>query len=180
MSSPRRDRTLLAVALAVAVVLVAVVPLAGAAPGPSARAAGPPACRTVNLVVWLANPKGNGAAGSVYYKLEFTNLGGGTCSLDGAPGVVAANLGGRRIGAVATRETGAEPKLVKVRSGETASAALRVVSPGVFSPSECHPVTAAGVRVTPPGGSGSRLVPFPFETCARVPGEPALTVGPVR
>lgn len=179
MISSLPKRTVLAAALAVAALLVATAPLASAAPSSAARAASPPACKSSGLVSWLANPNGSGAAGSVYYKLNFTNLSGQTCTVEGFPVVVAVNLAGKKLGTAAGRETGKSPKPVKLRDGETASATLRVVSPGVFSPSECHPFTAAGVGVTPPEQTGRRVVPFPIETCAKQPSEPALTVGPI-
>lgn len=170
---------LAAAALAAAALLVAAAPFAAAAPDSQQRAATPPACKTSGVLVWLANPQGNGAAGSIYYTLRFTNLSGHTCSLKGFPVVSAVTLAGHKIGVPAGRETGKPAKLVKLHAGETANATLRVVSPGVFSPSECHPVTAAGVSVTLPGQKVGRIVPFPFETCARQPSESALTVGPV-
>jgi hypothetical protein len=41
-----------------------------------------PACATSGLDVWL-DTQGNGAAGTIYYGLEFTNLSGTTCTLYG-------------------------------------------------------------------------------------------------
>ena len=55
--------------------------------------AGPPRCGTPGLVVWLETD-GNGAAGSVYYLLELTNLSGHTCKVYGYPGVSAVDLAG--------------------------------------------------------------------------------------
>ncbi len=37
---------------------------------------------------------------------------------------------------------------------------------GNFSPSLCHPVTAAALRVYPPNQNASETVPFPFLACS--------------
>jgi Domain of unknown function (DUF4232) len=68
---------------------------------------------------------------------------------------------------------------VKLANGATASARLRIVDAGNFSPAACHPVTAAGLRVTPPGQSKSKLVPLPFATCSSA-AEHTLSVAVVR
>jgi hypothetical protein len=51
-------------------------------------------CTTSDLGVWLALDQGNGAAGTTYYPLEFTNLSHPTCYLFGYPGVSALNRDG--------------------------------------------------------------------------------------
>src|SRR6185437_16984637 len=99
---------------------IAVAGATGAfAASPHARAASAPACTTSELVVWL-NTNGNGAAGSVFYTLEFTNLSGHPCTLSGYPGVSAVDLAGRRIGAPARRDSGTTPHTVTLASGANA------------------------------------------------------------
>ena len=73
--------------LAGAAVACAALLTAVAAPAP-AGAARAPRCATSGLVVWL-DTQGDGAAGSIYYKLELTNLSRHTCTLLGYPGVSA-------------------------------------------------------------------------------------------
>ncbi len=163
--------------LTLAALLVAGV-LSLAAPAPGAAAAGAPKCKTAKLVIWSNNGAGGGTAGSVFYKIKFTNLSGHACTLKGFPRVAAVNLRGKRIGAAADREAGQTPKKVKLADGATATAQLRIVDAGNFTPSSCHPVTAAGLRVRPPGQSKSKLVPLPFETCARS-SQHTLSVGVV-
>src|SRR5215472_4306894 len=83
----------------------ALVP-AGAAAAPAAAHPGhaaTPACATSGLDVWL-NTQGNGAAGTIYYQLEFTNLSGSSCTLFGFPGVSAVSLTGTQIGNAAFRD----------------------------------------------------------------------------
>ena len=43
-------------------------------------------CTAADLGVWIPPNQGNGAAGTVYYPLEFTNLSHSTCSMYGFPG----------------------------------------------------------------------------------------------
>lgn len=144
---------------------------------PRATTAAAPACATSGLVIWLETP-GNGAAGSVYYKLKFTNLSGHTCTLDGYPGVSAVSLGGAQLGSAATRERPGSPRRVTLASGASATATLRIVQAGNFPEAKCHRTTAAGLRVYPPGQSSAKTVPFPFEACARR-GPTYLSVQPI-
>jgi Domain of unknown function (DUF4232) len=146
---------------------------------PTSSAAAPPPCKTAGLVIWSNDGAGGGTAGSVFYEVRFTNLSGHTCTLRGFPKVAAVNLAGKRVGAVAKHAAGQKTKTVKLTEGETASAQLQVVDAGNFSPSSCHPVTAAGLRVTPPGQGKSKLVPLPFETCAKA-SQKTLSIGTVR
>jgi hypothetical protein len=127
--------------------------------------------------VWL-DTQGNGAAGSVFYKIEFTNLSGHTCRLRGYPGVSAVNLGGHQLGSAATRDTSATPVSVTLVEGATATAVLRIVSVGAL-PATCHAVTAAGLRVFPPNRATSKVIPFPFGACSHR-GPVFLTVRAVR
>jgi hypothetical protein len=114
--------------------------------------------------MWL-NAEGSGTAGSFYYKLEFVNFSGHTCTLAGYPGVSAVSLGGRRIGASAKREVTGRPRTVTLAPEGGATAIVRVVDVGAL-PSSCHPTAAAGFRVYPPGETASKVVPYPFRTCA--------------
>jgi hypothetical protein len=134
------------------------------APAASARTAAAPRCKTAGLVMWL-NAEGSGTAGSFYYKLEFVNLSGRTCTLAGYPGVSAVNLSGRQIGASAKREVTGRPRTVTLAPGGEATALVRVVDVGAL-PSSCRPAAAAGFRVYPPGETASKLVPYPFRTCS--------------
>jgi hypothetical protein len=157
--------------------LALLAPLASAGNGAASASTAP--CSAANLVVWLPSGTGNGAAGSIFYKLRITNLGGGACTLKGFPKVSAVNLKGSAIGKPASKETGQKAGTVKLAAGGSASFQLRVVEAGNFSPADCHATMAAGLRVTPPGAGGAKVVPFPFETCAK-PTQAVLTVGPVK
>ncbi|MGA8747089.1 MAG: DUF4232 domain-containing protein [Solirubrobacterales bacterium] len=137
-----------------------------------------PACKTAGLVIWIPDGRGNGTAGSIYYRLEFTNLSGRTCTLSGFPTAVAIGLNGRRLGQQAKLESAQKPGLVKLVAGGSAAAQLRIVEAGAIRAASCDPAMAAGLSVSPPGQSSSRSVPLPFEACAR--GTSVLSVGPFK
>jgi hypothetical protein len=170
----RRVMAAAAVTCAAALAPAAALAAAGPHAGPARAAA--PACATSGLDVWL-DTQGSGAAGHTYYRLNFTNLSGGTCTLFGYPGVSGVTLAGAQLGSAAAR-VGATEHTVTLASGATTHALLGVTNAGVIDPSLCHPVTAAGLRVYPPGQTASRKVPFPFPACARS-GPAYLTIYPV-
>ncbi|HEX4323202.1 MAG TPA: DUF4232 domain-containing protein [Gaiellaceae bacterium] len=126
----------------------------------------PPKCTTSGLVVWL-NTNGDGAAGSTYFKLEFTNLSGSACTLTGYPGVSGVDRSGHQLGTAAGHDPATAAHTVTLANGATKAATLRIVEAGNFPASTCHLTTAAGLRVYPPNQTASKLVPFPFRACAR-------------
>jgi hypothetical protein len=154
-----KTRLLLAPFLAAALLVAALIaaPTAGAATK---------ACSASKLVVWAGEEPGGGAAGSVYYRLEFTNLSSGTCTLFGFPTVSALNLKGKQIGAPATHSPGKKVKAVKLAQGQTATAQLQIVDALNYSADECKPTWAAGLRIGIPGGLGTKVAPLAFRTCA--------------
>jgi Protein of unknown function (DUF4232) len=159
LDKPRTARSRRLIVLAALLAIAA--PLADVA---STGAANTPRCTTATLVMWL-NAEGSGTAGSFYYKIEFVNLSGHTCTLDGYPGVSAVSIGARQIGSPARREAAQRPRTVTLAPEAQATAIVRVVDVGAL-PSSCDPMAAAGFRVFPPGQSASKLVPFPFRTCS--------------
>jgi Protein of unknown function (DUF4232) len=142
---------------------------------PRAHAAGTPACQTAGLVSWLDLP-GDGAAGSIIYSLDFTNLSGHKCTLRGFPGVSAINLRGRQVGKPAVRDKSRKTKTITLKNGASAVAMLKVEDDLNFPPSSCGPVTAAGLRVFPPNQKASRTVPFPFGVCSKGSGNMSIQV----
>jgi hypothetical protein len=139
-------------------------PLAGAAHSAAASQQG--RCAASRLVVWL-DTSGNGAAGSVYYALKLTNLSQRPCTLGGYPGVSAVSLGARQLGSAGGRNRQTASHAVTLAAGATASAILQITQAANYPASACGQVTAAGLRVFPPGSRSAKLVPFPFRACSK-------------
>ena len=76
------------------------------------------------------------------------------------------NLSEHLLGNRALFDHHAKPHLVTIGKGKTATAILGIVETGNFSPSLCHTVTAAGLKVYPPNQTRAKLVPFPFGACS--------------
>ncbi len=154
-------------ALACAAALTPVAALAATAAPAAPAAASTPRCATSGLVIWM-DTQGSGAAGSIYYTLEFTNLSGHACTLRGYPGISAVSLSGRRLGAPAAWGPPGTTA-VRLASGATAYAVLQYsdVITSNSGPQPCDAVTAAGLRVYPPNQTASKIVPFPLKVCTR-------------
>ena len=141
-------------------------------------AAGVPRCTTGDLVVWL-DTMGNGAAGSSYYNLEFTNVSAHACSVSGYPGVSAVNVAGTQIGSAAGHDAEHPATLITLSSAvatgglggfmsnNTATVILQITDAGNYSNSTCGRVVSAGLRVYPPDQTASKMIPYPFVTCAK-------------
>jgi hypothetical protein len=137
-----------------------------------------PACTTANLDVWL-NTTGNGAAGSSYYNLNLTNLSAHSCTLFGYPGVSAITQAGIQLGSSAGRSAQHASTRITLASARTArgfetsttrntaTVIMQITVAENFPASVCSPITAAGLRVYPPGQKESTVVPFPFVGCAK-------------
>ncbi|MHB8378922.1 MAG: DUF4232 domain-containing protein [Acidimicrobiales bacterium] len=137
------------------------------------------ACATSNLVVWL-NTVGNGAAGSSYYDLNFTNLSAHACTLAGYPGVTGVSLTNRQVGSSAARSNTIASAVITLTSAisargllsaamqNTATVILQITEVMNYPGSLCRQISAAGLRVYPPGQTTSKIVAFPFAACAKV------------
>jgi hypothetical protein len=148
------------------------------APAASEARGGPAPCAGKDLVIWAGEEPGGGAAGSVYYRIEFTNLGETKCTVAGYPNVRAVGLDGKQVGAFAQQEPGKKPK-VTLGVGEAAVSTLRIVDALNFPKSRCEPTLVAGLKVHVPGGSGAKVAPLAFETCG-VTSSKTLSVSPVK
>lgn len=150
----------------------------GSSAAPNATTASASPCQTPGLVIWL-DTQGNGAAGSIYYKLRFTNLSAHACTLNGFPFINGVSLTGGLLGKRAGFDHSSAPHTVTINKGHTATATLRIVEAGNFPASSCKPTTAAGLRVFPPNQQRSKTVPFPFAACSASNGPVYLSVSPV-
>jgi hypothetical protein len=122
-------------------------------------------CHFSQLAVRLGEH--NGAAGTEYVAIVFTNRGSTTCSLRGYPGLSSVASHGHQIGSPATRIRGGRPvATVVLRPGGVASAAYGQADALNFPKSACHPVTALGLRVHPPNLTLARYLPMKHLACS--------------
>jgi len=168
LKTPARMR--LAAAAAVAF-LAAGVPAVAIA---SSSAPAAPRCNASNTYVWFGLSP-NGAAGTIYYPVEFTNVGSKACTLTGFPGVSAISNSARQIGLAATRVKSVPVHKVTVKPEQTVHAVLGIVEPGLIT--GCHNAAADGLKVYPPNEKSRMLVlNFSFTACKN---KPFLRVYPV-
>jgi len=112
---------------------------------------------------------GNGAAGSTYYPLEFTNASSSACTLFGYPGVsfvTATGSGGSQIGGAASRNPAVTSRLVTLAPGSTAHATLQVVNAMNYPEAECHLVTARTLKIFPPNQTAPLYLSFTAPACS--------------
>jgi len=160
------SRRVLAVAAA-AVAGLAISTAAYAATSSGAAPATIPQCTASDLGVWLAVGQGNGAAGTIYYPLEFTNLSNHTCYLYGYPGVSVLSQGGHQLGSPADRGGLGSPHIVNVAPGATAHTILGYHDVAVSTEPGCDPVfSAAQLRVYPPNQRSATYAAYSFESCS--------------
>lgn len=136
-----------------------------ASAAPSAPSAIPPVCTTANLSVWVNVSEGNGAAGTIYYPLEFTNTSNHTCRTWGYPGVSAENASGRQLGDAAGRNPLYPGAWVNIPAGGTAHSLLSYGNAEV-STSGCRPTTASLIKVYPPNQTRATLGFFDLPSCS--------------
>jgi len=161
-------------------VTVTVTP-AGPATSPTAPTTPAPAgvagCPTRDLAVTVGVSQG--AAGSTFAALDFTNVGNATCTLYGYPGVsLAGGKPVRRIGRAAAKSNTAPRRLVTLAPGAVASALLRIVNAGNYPASRCHPARTTFLQIYPPNQTTPIYLAYKSTACARP--IRLLTIGVVR
>jgi hypothetical protein len=155
-------------------VTVTAAPSAPSAPASSspAPATGTPApggaapCPTRSL--GLKPGLSQGAAGSVYQVLDFTNISNVTCTLYGYPGVALA--GGQpvtQVGLAAHEDPTTPRKLVTLAPGQVANALLRVVDALNFPASRCGPVKTQWLQVYPPNQTTPIYLAYKTTGCSK-------------
>lgn len=118
----------------------------------------------------------NGAAGSIYMPIQFTNEGSTPCWLEGYPGVSAIGINGGQLGPAATKNTGVQPTTITLNPSATATAELRITDAGNYSTDTCDPQQSTGLKIYPPGSTGAQMIPHPFTACGKIA---ILLIGPV-
>jgi hypothetical protein len=139
---------------------------ASAAPAAPARpAASVPECRSGQLAVWVSPDRANGAAGSIFYPLDLTNISGRSCFVVGWPGVSATNLNGTQLGSPAQRDTSVARRVVTLAPGASAHATLRYIDVQVDPGPGCRQVNSTFLKVFPPDQTAARHAFFQVPSC---------------
>ena len=138
------------------------------------------ACTADDLGVWLAVAQLDGAAGSVYYPLQFTNLSRHVCAMRGFAGVSAVDRSLRQLGSPAGRAHVVPVRTVVLAPGRTAHAVLRYGDVTVSTAPGCHPTLRTfELRVYPPGQHHATYAAFDFEVCSHA-GPVYMDIGPIQ
>ena len=138
-----------------------------------------PACTAGDLGAWVAASQGNGAAGSIYYPLQFTNLSRHACAMRGFPGVSAIDRNGHQLGSPARWATGVAAHTVVLAAGATAHTILRYSDVEVSTAPGCDPVFSTfELRVYPPGQYSATYAFFGLEACSHA-GPIYMSVEPI-
>ena len=141
----------------------ATAPSTGGGLSPRAAPSAVP-CATSGLKVTLGPP--NGAAGSIYLAIDFTNTTGASCSLYGYPGVsLAGGSPSAQVGAAAARNAAIAPALVTLPAGGVAHATVQVTQAGNYPAATCDPAPATTLVIYPPGQTASVSVPYTATGC---------------
>lgn len=131
----------------------------------SSSASGTPRCHTADLKLKVGD--GDGAAGTSYSALVFTNASKHTCTLYGYPGVswVAGN-DGKQVNVPFTRNSVDKKATITLKPGAVAHATLATHDVGFFDAAKCKPVGVRGYRVYPPDEMASVFVSLPTQVCS--------------
>jgi len=145
--------------------------------GTANPAAAGPGCASQDLRAGTGT--GEGAAGSVYQVITFTNTGTTPCTLQGYPGVSLA--GGSplaQVGAAADRQSGEKAAVVTLQPQGVASATLRIVEAQNFPASKCDATPTTSIKIYPPNQTAPIYLSYHSTGCTD-PGTHLLTIGTV-
>jgi hypothetical protein len=144
----------------------------------AAGSGGAPGCATRDLKATVGIAQG--AAGSVYQVIDFTNIGTASCSLYGYPGIALA--GGSpvtQIGAAASRSPQAGPALVTLKPGAVANTLLRITQAQNYPTSKCSPMASTYLQIYPPNQTTPIYLGYKSTGCSAT-GVNLLTVSVVQ
>jgi Protein of unknown function (DUF4232) len=161
---------------ATAALAVALVTPAAATPSRPPAAAKAPQCSAADLEVWVAADQSLGAAGTIYYPLEFTNISKHTCTLFGHPGVSAVSSSGHQLGSPAVWDNSVAPHTVPLAPAATGYALLEYHDAVTGSCPPADKVSAFELRVIPPDQSQSVHAFWPLAACTAPPYTKFLSV----
>ncbi len=118
---------------------------------------------TVNDL-YLSMGRKEGAAGSLYWPIRFTNTSTTSCALRGYPGVSVLDTAHHQLGPAATR-SGSPYGTVTLTPGHSASSVIRTTNGPIGGP--CLR-TGTYLRVYPPASRTPALIPAAWTTCSGV------------
>lgn len=128
--------------------------------------AGPAACATRDLKVKLGLSQG--ALGSTYINIDFTNIGTATCTLYGYPGVsLAGGSPVAQMGQAADENASTPRELVTLAPGTVANALLRIVDALNYPASRCHPASSTFLQIFPPNQTTPVLLAYSTNACLK-------------
>ncbi|NUR03198.1 MAG: DUF4232 domain-containing protein [Streptomyces sp.] len=136
--------------------------------GTTTAAQGLRTCAVSDLYVSMGRKEG--AAGSVYWPIRFTNTSTTSCTLRGYPGVSALDPAHRQIGPAATH-SGRSFTTVVLAPAHSVSAVIRTTNGPIGGP--CLR-TGTYLRIYPPASFRAVLVPASWTICSHL-----FQVGPV-
>jgi hypothetical protein len=155
-----------------------VVPSTASSPRAVASGGGPAGCATRDLQAKAGTS--DGAAGSLYQVIDFTNIGTTPCTLFGYPGVsLAAGTPVTRVGAVASRSTTAGPRMVTLAPGQTGNALLRIVQAQNYPQATCAPRATTFLEIYPPNQTTPIYLAYKATGCEKTSVN-LLTIGVVQ
>jgi len=126
-----------------------------------------PTCTASDIGAWVAIDQGNGALGTIYYPLEFTNLSEHTCALFGYPGVSAVDGDGHQLGSPAGWGSLAGAQAVNLAPGATAHTLLAYHDAVVTTEPGCDPVSVAvQLRIYLPDQYNTTYAAFALQVCS--------------
>jgi Tfp pilus assembly protein PilW len=170
---PKTSRRAAAVIAAAGLIAVSAASAAGssgvvlAADTSHAAPAAVRTCTAEDLGAWVAVSQSNGAAGSIYYPLQFTNLSQHACAMRGFPGVSAVDRHGHQLGRPASRDHVIPSRTVVLAPGATAHTILRYGDVTVATSPGCHPTFSTfELRIYPPGQRRATYAAFDLEACS--------------
>ena len=158
---------------------VAVSPRDTVAAVPSGGAGGGPAgCATRDLQAKAGVSQG--AAGSLYQVIVFTNISAATCTLYGYPGVsLAAGTPATQVGQAASRSTVAGPSTVTLAPGKNANALLRITQALNYPSATCSPTKTTYLQIYPPNQTTPIYLAYSSTGCSSASVN-LLTIGVVQ
>lgn len=140
----------------------------GVAPGGggSAAAGGTQPCATRDLKVALGEEQG--AAGSLYQVLVFTDISAKSCTLYGYPGVsLTAGKPVEQVGLAAARNAGSPVAVITLAPGKSGNALLQIAQADNYPAATCGPVDADYLQIYPPNQTTPTYVADSARACSK-------------